>query len=122
MKKEIEEYLVFIQEEVDKGKSSEEVAKLIDLHKTKIAEFEHERLVHLIITLFFGFMFFVVMALTIAVATDSNSLVPPASVIGMCALALILCVLELFYIKHYYFLENSVQKMYKYDYKLYKKL
>ena len=68
----------------------------------KIAFFKHERLIHLIVTLM------VVIAMFI-----SFVLVFITDITGFGVLSLILLVLTAAYLGHYYFLENSVQKMYR---------
>lgn len=68
----------------------------------KIAFFQHERLIHLIVTLM------VVIAMFI-----SFVLIFITDVSGFGVLSLILLVLTAAYLGHYYFLENSVQKMYR---------
>lgn len=77
-------------------------------HKDKIAFMQHERIVHFLVT----FMFAVVLCIFVAVLLflDGSSI---ASSLGVTALIVIILVLEAFYIKHYYFLENTVQKMYR---------
>lgn len=74
-------------------------------HLTQIAFFQHERLVHLIVTVLFAIleMFAIAMAMFFP---------------GISTLLLVIVVLVLLipYIRHYYILENEVQKMYgQYD-------
>ena len=81
----------------------------LELHTRMVSAFQHERLVHLIITLFFGFLTILACVgcgvLTVLYGFD-------LWLLPMYLLAVILLVLELFYIRHYYFLENHVQDMY----------
>ena len=74
----------------------EDIEKL----KTKILFFQHERLIHLIVTLFFSLFALIFM------------------VLGMLSyyfliIFAILLVFVIFYIYHYYFLEKKVQYLYK---------
>lgn len=76
--------------------------KLLEYHRKHIEFFMHERLIHLIVTVLFA-------ALTVAciitiVCTGKIILAP---------LALLLLVLLIPYIRHYYFLENQTQELYK---------
>ncbi len=71
-------------------------------HLVQIAFFAHERLIHLIVTVLFALM-------TLAVFLYTMSNPQPALFI---LLFFILC-LMVPYIKHYYLLENSVQRMYE---------
>ena len=64
--------------------------------------FQHERLIHLIVTVTFALLEVVVIALSVAAFT-----------LGVGLLALGLLVLLIPYIRHYYILENEVQKMYR---------
>lgn len=68
----------------------------------KLEFFQHERLIHLIVTLM------VVVAMFI-----SFVLIFISDIEGFAVLSLILLVLTAAYLGHYYFLENSVQKMYR---------
>ncbi|MBQ7240681.1 MAG: hypothetical protein IJS56_04485 [Bacilli bacterium] len=82
-------------------KDSKKITKEdIDNHLVKIEFFQHERLIHLIVTVFYAILFILFSAL---------SLVHFMFVIIM----LILLVFLLFYIVHYFRLENGVQYLYK---------
>ena len=80
-------------------------------HITQVAFFQHERLVHLIVTVTFAVLeLLTVCAYVIVGAIDSTLSFP------LLILALLIIVLLIPYIKHYYLLENEVQKMYvQYD-------
>ena len=80
-------------------------------HITQVAFFQHERLVHLIVTVTFAVLeLLTVCAYVIVGALDSTLSFP------LLILALLINVLLIPYIKHYYLLENEVQKMYvQYD-------
>ena len=67
-------------------------------HITQVAFFQHERLVHLIVTVTFAVLELLTLSFPLLI------------------LALLILVLLIPYIKHYYLLENEVQKMYvQYD-------
>lgn len=86
-------------------KISEEWKKILQEHLTQIAFFQHERLVHLIVTVTFAIL---TMMSIIASIMISNPM--------LLVLTLLFLVLLVPYIMHYYTLENEVQKMYnQYD-------
>lgn len=85
--------------------------QLLDYHRNKIAFFAHERLVHLLVMILFAIC--TVMTILAIVIWECLTLIP---------LAVLLLVLLVPYIKHYYFLENSVQTLYKYYDKIYEKV
>lgn len=71
-------------------------------HQTQILFIQHERLIHLLITLFFAFLF-----LCSCIATFCA----PMPLLFL--LDLILLITLLFYIRHYYRLENGLERWYK---------
>ncbi|MCM1144551.1 MAG: hypothetical protein NC318_00975 [Blautia sp.] len=73
----------------------------------QIQFFQHERLIHLIVTVTFAL-------LTMAAVLGTLFVPQPA----LFALVLMLFVLLVPYIRHYYILENGVQKLYQYYDKL----
>ncbi len=77
-------------------------SRLLDYHKEKLQHFQHERLIHLIVTFLFGIS---VIVIFVAICVWEKVVLAP--------LALILLVMLIFYVKHYYFLENTVQALYK---------
>jgi uncharacterized protein YacL len=104
-------YMKSAEERLGSCRSLAEWQKLFDEHKDKIAFMQHERIVHFLVTMMFALI------LTILIAT---LLFTPN--LAILILVTIMVVLIAFYIKHYYFLENTVQKMYKlYDEMLAKK-
>lgn len=81
-----------------------------EYHKTQIGFLQHERLVHLLVTLAFAFILIVSYIMTVIYPMELLIL-----------LDLILTVLEVFYIIHYYRLENGVQRLYKLYNRIYNK-
>lgn len=79
-----------------------EYEKLIEQHLNQIAFFSHERLVHLIVTVLFA-----ILAFSIFIVCMFQPSIP------LYILLLLLMVLLIPYIMHYYLLENGVQKMYR---------
>ena len=101
MKKSILDYV----SEVDKflkKKDLENIEKIIDNHLIKISFYQHERLIHLIVTLLFALLSIISLLYTITVPS-----------IGMMLLTFMFILLLVPYIIHYYYLENNVQKLYE---------
>lgn len=79
--------------------------QVADGHLVQIGFFQHERLIHLIVTVTFAILEMLAVCMTLLAFTPF-----------MGALALLLLVLLIPYVRHYYILENEVQKMYiQYD-------
>jgi hypothetical protein len=79
-------------------------------HDTQTHNFQHERLIHLLVTFFFGALLIAALVgvgLYLA-AGDSD----PWTTAGLAALCVVLAGLEIAYIGHYYKLENNVQALY----------
>lgn len=107
----MKERILAYRRKIDELLEDEEVEKSVDWNKAleehlvQISFFQHERLIHLIVTVCFALM-----TVFAAVATAVSGYLP------LIALVLILLVLLIPYIAHYYLLENEVQKMYvQYD-------
>ncbi|MCH5274937.1 MAG: hypothetical protein J1E65_03790 [Lachnospiraceae bacterium] len=80
----------------------EEVERLKKEHMTQVSFFQHERLIHLIVTVTFAILEMLALFLFM--------LCPGIAVF---CLVVIILVLLVPYIRHYYILENEVQKMYR---------
>lgn len=110
MEKRLKDYLKYMEqlkiEELSSGERAEMAQELL----IQIGFFQHERLVHLIVTITFAI-------LTMMTVLASLALVQP----GLFVLTLLLLVLLVPYIRHYYILENGVQKLYTYYDKLIQK-
>ena len=91
---------------MDKRKRSpEEWSKILEEHLTQIGFFQHERLIHLIVTVTFAILTLMSFVASLVVGMPA-----------LLALTLLFVVLLIPYIMHYYTLENEVQKMYvQYD-------
>lgn len=117
MEKKILKYEKFIKEKTSKELDEKERAKLANYHIEMVKNFQHERLIHLIVTLFFAALAILVIFVA---AWSINIYGFMFEFIPLYVLAMILAVLTGFYVRHYYFLENHVQKLYKYTEKLLK--
>lgn len=100
MKKQINSYIKEVEDKISKNEITKDYKKEM---LNYISFFQHERLIHLIVTFFVGIsaiIFFIAMMYF-------NS-------IQLTLIFIILVLLFIPYILHYYFLENSIQKLYIY--------
>lgn len=102
MEKRMKEYLAAIDTLLNNQFTKEQWQSYIEKHLIQISFFQHERLVHLIVTVIFALL--EMMAFIMVVVAFSP---------GLMALMLMILVLLIPYIRHYYVLENGVQKMYR---------
>jgi cell division protein FtsW (lipid II flippase) len=91
----------FIRGQLAATASGVDWAGLARFHRTQIEYLQHERLVHLLVMLFFGLS---------ALLTLLFLLLHPHALVGV--LLLLLLVLLVPYLVHYYRLENGVQRWY----------
>ena len=112
MEDKIKNYETFIKEKTDGHIGPIERVKLAEYHKEMVANFQHERLIHLLVTFFFGFMT-VCALVALGISFGLYGIIP--EMIALYILTALLVVLEICYVKHYYFLENHVQNLYKYS-------
>lgn len=99
MKKYFSEYIASVIAALEN--ESTDFQKLKSEMLTKIAFMQHERLIHLLVTILFALLMFLCL---IGFFVSDN--------IGILAAAVLMLVLLVPYIAHYYFLENGVQKLY----------
>ena len=106
MEKRIKRYLEYYRQFAEGEKAVEgDADRFREEMLVQIQFFQHERLIHLIVTVTFALLEMIVIAL----ATVSFSIS-----VGLLAIALLILLIP--YIRHYYILENEVQKMYgQYD-------
>ena len=105
MKKRILSYRKRIDETIEQNSPNTDWAALMEEHLQQIQFFQHERLIHLMVTILFAIMAF--MAIILAYIAKS---------VATIALFAAILILLIPYIKHYYLMENETQKMYdQYD-------
>lgn len=103
MEKRILDYRKYIDELLLKEDLDWEA--VIKEHLIQISFFQHERLIHLIVTITFALLEIIAFGMSVVSFTP-----------GVGLLAIVILVLLIPYIRHYYILENEVQKMYwQYD-------
>ena len=101
MKKSLQNYIEHL-EKIDKKNIKNKEKFLEDLLK-EIQIYQHERLIHLIVTVFVGIVSIIILGFSLVVEN-----------IFLIILLFLLILLFIPYILHYYFLENGVQKLYKF--------
>lgn len=126
MDKELKQYKLYIENKIsninkqlekgdDTKKAYSQIDELINFHNQTIRNFQHERFIHLIVTIFFAGLLLLSVAVSILFAifspSESGMLLTNLSL----CISLILFITELFYIRHYYILENYTQSLYKYS-------
>ena len=105
MKRRILTYMQQIDELLQAPPDDTDWTKAIENHLTQIRFFQHERLIHLIVTVLFALM---TTSVVVGLVSSSN--------IWLAILLLPLLILLFPSINHNYLLENEVQKMYaQYD-------
>lgn len=102
MKKRIIGYRMKIDALLEQPPEGTQWEVILQEHLTQVSFFQHERLIHLIVTVTFAIL------TTIALAIYCI-----AEYLPVLALIVLLLVLLVPYIGHYYTLENEVQKMYE---------
>ena len=102
MKRRILTYMQQIDELLQGPPDDTDWTKAIENHLTQIRFFQHERLIHLIVTVLFALM---TTSVVVGLVSSSN--------IWLAILLIPLLILLFPYINHYYLLENGVQKMYE---------
>lgn len=107
MTKQIKAYLAYLEDFMQKEHSPEEYAAERSKMLTRISFYQHERLIHLLVTLAFAVFFLLALFMFLAVGGA-----------GLLILTVLFLILLIPYINHYYFLENSVQKIYLMYYKI----
>ena len=77
-------------------------------HLVQISFFQHERLVHLIVTVLFALLTVFAVGMSFLIMAFERE-----GALSWLLVAAVLMVLLIPYIRHYYILENEVQKMYR---------
>jgi len=107
MYKQLKEHEKLVNDKLNSDLNSQQLSELSTYNKTQIQYFQHERLIHLLVTLAFGICS-VIVFLTLIISPQ----------IVLLPIGFLLLVLLIPYIFHYYRLENGVQGLYVLDNKL----
>lgn len=118
MRPRVERYLEIYEDAINDSDNEEKTNRVFSNMLTQIQFFQHERIIHLIVTACVVIIYFITSGFLIITKN-------PAATLIFALLFLLLAILLFFYINHYFFLERSVQRMYNqydilYD-RLYKK-
>lgn len=101
MTKYLKNYIEYIEENLKNCSNQDEIEDILNEHLNKISFMQHERLVHFLVTMMFALI--LVMFIIAELITEN--------ILLLILIVMVFCLLGA-YIKHYYFLENTVQKMY----------
>ncbi|HAG14357.1 MAG TPA: hypothetical protein DCG49_10945 [Ruminococcus sp.] len=101
MRKYLTAYIAALEAKLASGQELD-YAELEQSHLTMIQFMQHERLIHFLVTMLFAIVFFMVFLAFLL-----------SGMMGLLPLMFMILVLLVPYIAHYYFLENTVQKMYR---------
>ena len=121
MDNDINKHEQFVMNEIDRLRESSSIKDIISLSEYNdmmVRNFQHERLIHLLVTLFFAILMLASWILLVIMYQYNE--IFGASVFPMAFVTLILTILEGFYIRYYYRLENRTQKLYALTERLYK--
>ena len=99
----IENYMKYVESILSKDLTPEEKETFLKTFLTQLSFYQHERIIHLLVTLTFAILSIFSLAITFL---TSN--------IFICLFSVGSLIFLFFYVKHYFFLERSVQKMYTY--------
>ncbi|MBE6150870.1 MAG: hypothetical protein E7162_03505 [Firmicutes bacterium] len=99
MKKMINEYINFIEEKINTKKIDK---SLVEDLLVKISFFQHERIVHFLVTMLVGLITVILLVVNLFIE----------NIFILILLFIFICLL-IPYMFHYYFLENKVQYLYK---------
>ena len=97
MKKYLYDYIKEIDETIATNKVTKDI---VSEHLIKIGFFQHERLIHLLVTLTYAIALLLLCILILSYPLLSIAIV-------------IVTIFLVFYVKHYFHLENGVQYLYK---------
>lgn len=95
----------FMEEKLVDDISDKDKRYLFKYHQARVRDFQHERLIHLLVTFFFSML--LIGSAVAWLLVPLNDLFWPLALLSVLLLGLVLA-----YIRHYYQLENGVQSLY----------
>jgi len=110
MNKKISQHKKFIEDEVSKATSTKDIDLLFKINSSAISNFQAERFIHILITLFFAL--FTLIFISLYVLTNIPIFWIPSALTAALLLP---------YIFHYYGLENGIQSLYELEKKMFEK-
>jgi 4-amino-4-deoxy-L-arabinose transferase-like glycosyltransferase len=111
MGKNLKQHIAFIEKALKNENPDFNWVALSSFNRVQIGFFQHERIIHLLITLFFGLLF--------VFFAFWGFIFPNYYIVSIASAILIMLG---FYIGHYFVLENGVQKLYLLDNEIIKRL
>ena len=99
----------YIEDKLKTDMSKDELRTTLAYHRSMTRNFQHERLIHLIVTLFFVAATILVIGMYAAAIVTSYDV---GLSICLALLTAIMVVTDFFYVRHYYKLENGVERLY----------
>jgi hypothetical protein len=128
MDKSIKQHQEFISkniESISKSNTSKlnikkKLKNLEKYNRSTILNFQHERQIHLLVTLFFALLtiIFAMSVFILGYITSNNPDFQTTLVLAMAILAILLTT-EIFYVIHYFKLENGTQSLYRLSHKIF---
>lgn len=107
----MKEHEAFVKQHLLAGDTSTDGEGLLRNHERILAAMQHERLIHLLVTLAFGIFLLVSLCIVQLFPSPVVYLLP-----GLFFIMLI------FYVAHYFFLENTIQRWYELTDEIVKKM
>jgi Flp pilus assembly protein TadB len=111
MDKYLKSHIKLIEDKLKKPEKGIDWRDLLEFHRARIGFLQHERLIHLLITLFFGLLFILLVLAVLAFGS-----------VWLTLLVSLVAIMLVAYVWHYYLLENGVQKLYLLDGEICKKI
>lgn len=107
-------------DKTEQKEAIKETKELSKYHIERLRDFQHERLIHLLVTLFFALVIFLCVTdiLLIQLSAIETSVI--FNTITISAITTIFIITEIFYVRHYYKLENGTQRLYNLSEELFK--
>lgn len=131
MDKNIKEHMAFVDQKInelekeltksdDKSATKQKIRDLNDYQKTAVGNFQHERHIHLLVTLFFAALMLLTAGVSVilSILGSSYSIYNTLNILVLAIFAIIF-IIEIFYILYYFKLENGTQKLYEISKKIY---
>lgn len=108
---------------IDKSIVKRNLKDLEKFNRAMTINFQHERQIHLLVTLFFGLIviIFAISAFILGWVASTNYNFVTVFYLSM-AILLILLITEIFYIFHYFKLENGTQSLYILSYDIFQSI
>lgn len=101
MEKSLKNHIAFVNNALESQGADFDWRALSEFNLMQIGFFQHERAIHLLVTLFFGF---------VLISSSVSGLI--LMNFWLLAVGIITLIMAVLYVRHYFVLENGVQKLY----------